>query len=297
MQPDFAAVYPRRFLHWLSLAASVLLVQFFANAVWAASISAVQGEKVLMELGTDSATEGDLFIAMSPEGKKLGVLRIQKVRGNKALAQVVKGRAEKGWSAVARGSAATKPHKAAPVKQEVVTKTDLRIGGLVGYSMINQNVSVLGTAVSMTGNGFNGGLLGDYFFNDSLGVRAIATIENFDAQQTITTTSCTHVNTCETKIMYGNLGALARWTFVPGTAGLWIGAGAYLMYPFSKSSNAIDDTTTITMTYVLTAALGADIQIGDGMFIPLQVEYGMFPTTSDVTTNWIVFRGGFGMSF
>ncbi len=68
------------------------------------------------------------------------------------------------------------------------------------------------------------------------------------------------------------------------------------MLPLSNTTTALD-ATSIGMTSAILLGGGADINMGSSSYIPIQVEYGMLPSSEDVKTSIIRVKAGFGYRF
>src|SRR5262245_720959 len=89
----------------------LLVVALFAPCLYAAQVTKVKGKSALVTLQGTAAAAGDRFYAMEG-GKKKAIIQIAKVKGDKAIAKVVKGTAAAGMSlspapAASGGGAAT----------------------------------------------------------------------------------------------------------------------------------------------------------------------------------------------
>ena len=282
------------------LATIIVAATFLLSAMaQAATIKAVQSNKVLIDLGSDSANEGDLFFAMSPEGKKLGIIKITKTKGARALGMIVKGRAEKGWNATPRGTkqAAKPTNDNPPADKGHKTSSPMAYGGMLGYAMESQSVTLTTASgatatTSMSGNGFSGYGFFDYNFTDMWGVRAVGGIDSFSVGDS----DACPTGSCTTSITYGTVGGWGRMNIWSGDVNPWIGAGLVFLVPLSSSSTALA-SSSINTTYALVAGGGVDWKLSPDMFVPVQVEYAMFAPSSGVTTSWIAVRAGLGFHF
>ena len=77
---------------------SILFITLFTTSTFAYFVHKVEGEHALVDLQGKSAIEGDLLVAKSPAGENVGVLRVQKIIGERALGRVVRGKVQEGWS-------------------------------------------------------------------------------------------------------------------------------------------------------------------------------------------------------
>ena len=153
--------------------------------------------------------------------------------------------------------------------------------------------------VSMSGNGFSAKGLLDYKLLESVWFRGMAGIEQFN---TTAGNECGNNDpdydnaACETDIMYISLDLWGRYVFSSGSFRPWAGAGFSLLVPMSKTSTALDEDS-ITNTSVMAAGFGFDWFTSDTFYVPFQVEYGLLPSSDDVTASLIAVRVGAGFAF
>ncbi|MEO0335356.1 MAG: hypothetical protein AAF202_03125, partial [Pseudomonadota bacterium] len=176
-------------------------------------------------------------------------------------------------------------------------------GLLVGFAQNSMSVKLKDEdgedreEVTMSGNGFSAKGLLDYKLLDNVWFRGTGGIEQFS---TAGTEDCGESDpfdeACTTDIMYFALDLWGRYVITEGTFRPWLGAGFTLLVPLSKTSTALDEDS-VTNTSVMSAGLGFDYFLSPTFYIPFQVEYGLLPSSEDVTANLIAIRLGAGFSF
>lgn len=266
----------------------------------AADVIKIKGASALIDLKGEPAAPGDLFYAISADGKKRGIIQITKIKGDKALGHLNKGRAEPGMTLEPKA-----PGGGSPVARERksggATGT-MYWGGMLGYAMDSAQVKVYNTGTSverenasLSGNGITAMGLFDYGFSPNLWIRALAGLENFNVKGPA---SCGIANaeTCDAKIMYLSGSAAARWLFMTGNIRPWVGAGVSIMFPVTKSSTAFD-SSSIGSTQVILAQGGVDWFINPNMYIPISLEYGLLPKSAQVQASWMELRFGIAVPF
>src|SRR5262245_42563181 len=77
--------------------ASVLAL-FLSQGLFAAEVLKVKGKGVLVDLRGDPAAIGDNLFLISPDGKRKAIIRISKVKGDKAIGKILKGGAAPGYT-------------------------------------------------------------------------------------------------------------------------------------------------------------------------------------------------------
>jgi len=269
------------------------------QTVFAAQIKAVKGKKILIDMQSDSFKAGDILKIENSTGKAVGIAKITKVKGTLAEA-VLKGKAEKGFKASLRpakakgGSKASTESSREPAKPSL-TKTVW--GGMVGYNMASADVKLAnGTSVSLDGTGFSAKAFVDYPLFPWLVFRGLAGLEQFNVGGVSNTATDGCGGECMAEINYMSFGFWGKAHFIQGSFRPWAGLGFDVMFPISKDSTALDKES-ITNTSVIALGGGFDWIMSETAYIPIQVEYDMYPSSSQVEASSIAIRGGFGKMF
>lgn len=288
-----------------NLVYAVLLLM--APCLFAAEVVKVKGKGVLVELRGDPAVGGDIFYLISPDGKRRGLIRIKKVKGDKAIGTLTKGRAAPGYTLefkpgkVAKSSS---PKMSSPSMNDgSASATRSYWGGLFGYSMDSMSVKVTGPpptnadlgTVNMSGSGFSAKGLFDYELFSQIWFRGTAGVEMFNASGDA---KCgpSNSDTCNAKLMYLTFDFLGRYVFGQGSFRPWVGGGMGLLFPASKDATALDPAS-ISTTNVIVFAGGFDWFMSPTLYIPVSLEYGLLPKSDEVSATWIAFRAGFAVPF
>jgi outer membrane protein W len=148
------------------------------------------------------------------------------------------------------------------------------------------------TATSMKGTSFAATGLFDYELFDRIWFRGSAGYQGFAAQSS---DSCPG-GSCNVNIGYLDLGFLARYLFANTDFRPWAGLGFDMLFPLTKSSTALD-SSSMNNSGVIVIAAGFDWSLNPNMYVPVSLEYGMFPKSSTVDANWIVLRAGVAVPF
>lgn len=264
---------------------SIFSVFLLGAPAWAAKVVTVKQGRALVDLESDRYPIGTKLFAVDEQGKRKGVLVIQKVKGGKAIAQVTKGVAKANY--ILLTGSKNKDMSSAP--------RGARAWGVLG-GMNNNAVSVAqknASAIEMAGSSFS--VRG--FYQEQLdgrwGVRGSFGYDSMVASGNSTSTSCLK---CEVNITYLGLDALVRYDITRGSYKLWGGLGLGFLYPMSKSSNALD-TSKITINQTIIGSLGMDIGLSGGSFIPVELSYAMFPNTNTSSAKQMTIKIGYGFSF
>ncbi|MGE4132437.1 MAG: hypothetical protein AB7F86_12415 [Bdellovibrionales bacterium] len=285
-----------------------LLLFCWSYSILAAEVVKVKGKSALVELKGEPASPGDLFYLIAPDGKRRGIFKVSKKKGDKAIGKIMKGKAQPGFTleyrspkGSAKGPKLSKPSMDDGSAQAVLGTTRSYWGALLGYSSDTMSVKVtnvsnqdVGTA-SMSGSGFSAKGLFDYELFSSIWFRGAAGIEMFNAEGS-KICGVSNNASCTAKLMYLTFDFLGRYVFSKGTFRPWIGGGLDLLFPASKDASALDPSS-ISTTNVIIAAAGLDWFMSPTFYIPISIEYGLLPKSDEVEASWIAFRAGFAVPF
>lgn len=297
---------------------STLILSLLLSApAWAATISQVKGSRALINLeGADTAA-GDEYFALNARHKKVAVLRIRQVKDGKAIAEVIKGKPEAGFSLQAKASgnaeskekpatnspsSATEEESSSGSNRDVSYSRTLKPSyGILGeYLMNSMQVSLKDAlnrrdTVSMSGSSFGVGGFYEYILTRDISLRLLGALEQFNVAGSTTITGCdskTSTN-CDTKIIYASAYGLGKYYFLQNKLRFWAGAGGGFLMAVSKSSTALDEGA-ISSNQVLTLALGGDWQLSRKSYIPFSLEYNYFPPSDTVKATNIALKFGYG---
>jgi len=279
---------------------------FAATPAFAATVIKVKGKSALIDLKGDPATPGDSFYAVMANGKRSGLIRIAKVKGEKAIGKITKGNVSAGMSLelqpskVTAGGGGGNGKRAAQADSSPTGRSYW--GALFGYARdsmdVNVNDSITGafkSKASLSGSGFSAKGLFDYEVFSQVWFRFTGGLEMFKVSGPA---SCGTLNgqTCDANINYLSMDFVARYAFSSGTLRPWAGLGVGLLFPMSKSASALQ-AQSISTTNVMMVLGGLDYFVSPNFYIPVSVEYGMLPKSDEVDASWIAFRVGFGVPF
>jgi hypothetical protein len=268
-------------------------------STYAAQVTKINGNKVLIDNADGMATEGQEYFLTSG-GKKIAIIKVEKVKGTKALASVTKGRAAEGATLEMRsGGGASGSSSGGRVE------TKQAWGLLAGMSQNSMDVTFKDSSgnqyasVGMKGTSFNfkafyeRRLFSIVKGRFSLGYHPFTLSGTADnhASSTRSTKDCT------TSVNYISLDALGKFMFGKGSIQPWAGLGFALLLPASKASNALKEDELGKPTQLFVFAAGVDIGLKNRAFIPISLEYGMFPAGDSVKSTVLSLRVGYGRNF
>ncbi len=271
---------------FLSLLLFLCIKVSFAQA---ATIAKLKGTKVLIASEGSDLKINEQYFGVNTSGKKRTLLRITSIKGQQAIAEVIKGSPEIGLTLLA----ASASKKKSQVAKQVSSTSKLSHMGILGSYLMNKmtvKFSINGTEFStaMAGTGF--GLLGyyDYDLKPRFQLRGMAGIEQFQVAE-----ACTTLTACNANITYLSGYGLGKYNLMKGPTSVWVGGGLGFLYALSKSSTVLD-SSLITSTYTITLSSGVDINMGDKNYLPVIIDYSLFPSSASVTASYIALRVGWG---
>jgi hypothetical protein len=287
--------------HFLGL--SIFAFIFLAPSLHAAEITKVKGKSVLIELKGDAASPGDVFYAVKSNGKRSALIQISKVKGEKAIGKVSKGKASVGETLELKGAGVVKNSRPSSGGSSIVSPSGRSYwGAIAGYAMDSMNVAVKDSIdnhdrgrADLSGSGYSIKGLFDYELFPQVWFRGLSGIEMFNVTGPA---KCADLNsqTCDAKIMYWSFDFIGRYVFSNGNIRPWAGAGLGLLFPVSKSATALQASSVAT-TNVMMVTGGVDWFVTPNLYIPVSVEYGLLPKSDEVEANWISLRIGLAVPF
>lgn len=283
-----------------------LILALAPTASWGASIAKVNGKKVLVNLEGLTAGPGTELYALNAEQKRKALIRLTQVKGDKAIGEIVQGAATPGMLTILKGGAAspvpsysdTSGGGSGSLRGGGKTKNGFAILGGMAMSTMTFTAKPLTGPVdlSLAGNSFNFKGIYDYSMSKNFTIRGAAGLETLNVTGSSGgTTVCSSSDSCSLSVNYLSLEGMAQFNFVNSSSRFWAGAGFAFLLAASKATN-INSLEVAGTNQVLLFGAGADIGIGRNNYIPISVEYGMFPFAG-VKLGGIYARAGYGWKF
>lgn len=274
---------------------------FIAPAANAAEIINVKNNKALIRLDETEASAEQEFFALDHDGKKKALLKVTAAKNGKALADILKGKAEVGYTISPRNSPVSSPSSDDAEHSSTFTRkyTGNSWGLLGSLTQTTMNVSIPVTAgsstmttIPMTGSNF--GVVGfyDYAYQPHLILRGIGGYEQLTANGTSASASCDGSANCNFEVSYLSFYGILRYNYMMNKWKPWVGVNFGMLIAMGKSSNVID-TAGITTNQIYGVNTGLDIPLSRKSYLPLSLEYGMFPSSSTVTSSFLTIRAGY----
>ncbi|UXR63870.1 porin family protein [Bdellovibrio bacteriovorus] len=289
---------------------TICLLLSFSSASFAATVSAVKGQRVLINLDGDTAEVGDEFYLINPDThKRIAIIRIKQIKPGKALGDVLRGKAVSGSTLQAKAPSSMSADVTSPSESSSSVSNSsgfLRVlkdswGVTGGYLMSTMDAdityrdpgfgTVLKTSASMAGSGFGVGGFYDYALNSSLVGRGAAGIEQFNVTGSASSAGCQSSTNCDAKINYLSLYGLLKWYPLQDKYRVWVGGGMGYLLALSKSSSALNESQ-ISTNQVFTVGGGVDVQMSRKNYVPISIEYNMFPPSDTVKASMISIKAG-----
>jgi hypothetical protein len=265
---------------------------FMAQPSWAGKIAKVKGKKVYIILDAgETVNNGDSLYSTSPEGKKKGLLIVRKIKGNKVIAQLKKGRAQKGMLSMSKGAKKKATDEmgyedaSEVAKPEVETnheKSDMLFGVMGGFGSATQQVQgiadMAGSTLAVKG-------IIDYSLFESLGVRARVGMDMFSL------TGSNGATNYSTKINYLTVDLLLRYNLLDMKSfGLYANGGMAIYSPLSNQLEPANlpalQADSISTTSLLIVGFGVTVPMGTWKIFA-GADYFYFPPSDDVKTTAI----------
>lgn len=265
---------------------SALILAALASPAYAIKTITIKNSRVLLDLEGEDINVGDRLGARTPQGKPKALLVVKQVKKGRAVAAIVKGSMQQEYS-VAKVSTSTKS-----------TIQKAAWGFTAGYAMNTLSVKPSGAStISLSGSSFS--LSGFYQMplDGGFSARILGGYETLQATGTSEAAACTDSSDCKVDISYFGLESLVRYSFLKNnTVDAWAGAGLGFLFALSKDSNILD-TTKITTNQTIVGTLGLDYYLNRSSFIPIQIDYAVYPDNGTSSVNQIIFRMGYGSNF
>lgn len=276
-----------------------LFLLLLTHSAMAAKVTIVKNNKVMLALEGESLAPGAQLYIINEQGKKVAIVQLTQVKGDKAVGQILKGSAKvghttqaKGGTTAAAGAAGTEDYYNNKLNQRAHTGNSYGIVG--GYLMNNMTINASGLNTTMSGSGF--GALGyfDYALSSSFVGRAMVGMEQYAVAGSNTATSPVNCTAdCDVKLTYLSMYGYARWNFLQGNYKSWLGGGVGYLYPTGKASTAFKNSSQLQANQIFVLSAGMDIRLSAKTYIPVSLEYGLFPSSPTVTANIIFLRAGY----
>jgi hypothetical protein len=283
----------------------VFLVLTISGTAFAATVTAVKNKRIMISLDGEAASSGTEFFVINASGKKVAIVKVTQVKNGKAIAEISKGTAQVGYSLQLKGGGGKSGGSGSAdsyydKKLTNRARTGNSMGVVGGYLMNSMTASFIGGVfgstykvnADMAGSGF--GALGfyDYAFSPRWVFRGMAGLEQYNVSGTITTPDCANTTNCSVSLTYLSMYGYGRYNILNEKTKWWAGLGYGYLYAMSKSATAIN-VSQVSANQIFMFSTGVDIRLSAKSYIPISLEYGMFPTSDSVSAKIIYLRAGY----
>lgn len=282
-----------------------LLCLFIPTSGFSAQVAKVKGKSLLIDTQGDPLKPGEVYFVVDVDGSRKAIVKITKVKGNRALARLGKGVPQVGMSLQKRGQNVARSSRSSSAPGGYSSSgsgvSQSYWGALLGVGFDSLTADIISDAgikqgtASTSGTSFSFKGLYDHRLFDKVWFRGLFGIEGLKTEGSKACGNSAN-EACNVDIMYLSADAIGRYVFTEGQFRPWAGGGVSLLFPLSKSSTLLQ-TSSITNTYALIFAVGVDWEISPTMVIPLSVEYAMLPKSDTVEASWVQVRGGLAFPF
>lgn len=254
---------------------------FFPTSSNAATITKVKGKKVMVSTEGDEMSSGEKFFAVDANGKRKAIVKITKVKGEKALGEVVKGKAVPNMALVKGKS------KSERSSSHSSSDGSLAVGGMLGYGIDSMTVATNVGDADMSGSGFGFDVVADYKLFSSFYLRGHVGYETFKVDGKL------NGSAVDASINFIKTGIMGQYAFLDTATQIWIGLGFDF---YSASSSKTNVLTSVGGSGAVVVASGVNIPMGS-FFIPIQGEYDMFMGQDDAKIGIFALRAGMMFKF
>ncbi|OFZ12788.1 MAG: hypothetical protein A2Z20_07035 [Bdellovibrionales bacterium RBG_16_40_8] len=291
-----------------------LVANLFLPVTWAAQVKSVKGKNIVINMQKDSFKIDDVLEIKNSRGKTIGLVNINKVKGKLAYG-TLKGKVKKGLKVQLQQirTAETKqtetkrfeekPKKRSRYRSRMLSSKTV-YGIMIGFNSTSTEIKLpttpTATTVSPGGTGFSLKGAMDYPLFPWLGFRGMFGLEQFKiggASNSATKANGGCDGECIAEINYLSADFWGRGFLTPQSKfRSWLGLGFDIMFPITKKSTALKESS-ITNTSIIAIGGGADWILSDKSYVPLQIEYNLYPSSKQVTASAIALRFGYTLAF
>ncbi len=260
---------------------------FFPTSSNAATITKVKGKKVMVSTEGDEMSSGEKFFAVDANGKRKAIVKITKVKGEKALGEVVKGKAVPNMALVKGKS------KSERSASRSSSDGSLAVGGMLGYGIDSMTVTTDVGDVDMSGSGFGFDVVADYKLFSSFYLRGHVGYETFKTNSGVKNFGAAGTFAPEVSINFIKTGLMGQYAFLDTATQIWVGLGFDFYSASSSKANVLE---SVGGSGAVVVASGVNIPMGS-FFIPIQGEYDMFMGQDDAKIGIFALRAGMMFKF
>ena len=291
------------------------LILLACSSTWANPLITKTSRKSAIAEFETAPEVGERYYSTDNDGNKIGILEVSKVKGKKALLNII-------WGSAFLDTPLTKLEKDTVLTSQDIKglrlegptstpppitlrpsdylrsdKNSLGIMGGLSYGRMNARVKdSFGEidTVQMSGISLNVYGYYDYLFTPTLGLRAAVSYDQIRLNGNSSLYACNGrtSQSCNANLDFisGELMLKYQTTFENYRA--WLGAGYYYRYATNASSSAVD-TSNFYGDSAYALDIGLDIGTKLKRYVPISIEYVKPSSSTDVTSDLIYLRIGY----
>lgn len=276
---------------------ATLLISALVSPAWALKTIVVKGDRALIDLEGEDLQVGDRVGARDGDGKARALLEVKQVKNGKAVAAVLKGQMTSELALAKIGGKSTSTSTAAAKSDTKSGASKSSWGLTAGYAMNSMTVKPsASSSVSLSGSSINASVFYQMPLDGNFSTRILGGYETLSASGSSSTVTCSGSD-CTVDISYLGIEALVRYSYLRNkSVDAWVGGGLGFLFAIGKSSNVLD-TSKISTNQTIVGSLGLDYHLNKKNYIPVQLDYAMFPDNNTSSANQIILRAGWGFQF
>lgn len=275
---------------------ATLLISSLVSPAWALKTVVVKNDRALIDLEGENLQVGDKLGARDGDGKARALLEIKQIKNGKAVAAILKGKMSQEFSLskIGGGKTSAAASKSSSAK---ASRSKSAWGVTAGYAMNSMTVKPSpSSSVSLSGSSINASGFYQMNLDGNISARFLGGYETLVAKGTSSNVSCSG-SECSVDISYLGVEALVRYSYLRNAKfDAWVGGGLGFLFALSKSSNVLN-TSKISTNQTFVGSLGLDYHLNKKNFIPVQLDYAMYPDNNTSAANQIILRAGWGINF
>lgn len=267
---------------------AALFLSALVSPAWAVKTIAIKTDRALLDLEREALQVGDKLGARDSNGKAHAILEIKQVKNGKALAVVLRGKMLPEYTLSKIGGGIVPAKNAA---------TKSAWGVTLGYATNSMTIKPSpSTSITLTGSSMNASGFYQMNLDGNFSARLLGSYESLVTKGTSPVVTCSGAE-CRVNITYLGLEALARYAYFRSTTfDAWVGGGLGVLFAMGKSSNVLN-TSKISASQTFVGSLGLDYKLNSSHFIPVQLDYAMYPDNNTSSAKQIILRAGWGLNF
>lgn len=257
---------------------AIFLSFFISDVIFANQISKVSGAKALIDISDLDLKSGQEVYAVDDKGKKKAILRIDKIRGERATANIIKGKAKSGFYIELKERVSSSSRSSDYGSSRATS--DSRLGLLIGITQNAMAIKLSSASYNLSGSGMTVSGFWDIPLSEGIFARGKAGIKQFTSAS----------GTSKANFQY--LGLEGSLNFKLGST-FWLGGGGAFLFSLAKDSNVVGLDISASTNSFFFGGVGANLRLGRSAIIPISIDYAMYPSGTGVSASSLLLRAGY----